>query len=74
MILIKTALLIATIAFVSSLSGPLEAYLDPGTGSMAIQMILAGVVAGIAAAKVYWHKISSLIFRRETKNQPTLLD
>jgi hypothetical protein len=37
------------------------AYLDPGTGSMILQVLLGGV-AGIAlAGKLYWQKIRSFI-------------
>ncbi len=33
------------------------AYLDPGTGSMLLQVILGGVAAVGVAVKLYWHKI-----------------
>jgi hypothetical protein len=36
------------------------AYLDPGTGSMLLQVILGGVAAIGVALKLYWHKIMSL--------------
>ena len=72
--LVSIALLVASIFFVSSLDGDLEAYLDPGTGSMAIQMILAGVVAGLAAVRVYWYKLKSLFRRREARGDASILD
>ena len=34
-----------------------EAYLDPGTGSMLLQVILGGVAAVGVIIKVYWHKL-----------------
>ena len=34
-----------------------EAYLDPGTGSMLLQVILGGVAAIGVAIKLYWHKL-----------------
>jgi hypothetical protein len=34
-----------------------EAYLDPGTGSMMLQVILGGVAAIGVAIKLYWHKL-----------------
>lgn len=38
-----------------------HAYLDPGTGSIILQVLLGGI-AGIAlAGKLYWHKFLSLI-------------
>jgi len=33
------------------------AYLDPGTGSMLLQVILGGVAAVGVALKLYWHRI-----------------
>jgi hypothetical protein len=37
-----------------------HAYLDPGTGSIILQVLLGGI-AGIALAiKLYWHKFLSL--------------
>ena len=34
-----------------------EAYLDPGTGSMLLQVILGGVAAVGVAIKLYWYKL-----------------
>ena len=36
----NVAWFVAVFLFVSSLTGPLHAYLDPGTGSMIIQLVL----------------------------------
>jgi len=33
------------------------AYLDPGTGSMLLQVILGGIAAVGVALKLFWHKI-----------------
>jgi hypothetical protein len=48
-------------------SGPaVFAYLDPGTGSMAVSAIV-GIFASVAlAVKTYWHKIKGF-FRRDNK-------
>ena len=35
------------------------AYLDPGTGSMMIQGIIAGVTGGIVVIRLYWAKLRS---------------
>jgi hypothetical protein len=42
-------------------------YLDPTTGSMVLQIVMGGVLAALAATKVYWNRIRS-IFRRERKD------
>jgi hypothetical protein len=50
----------ATMALGMSTSSA-HAYLDPGTGSIILQVLLGGI-AGIALAlKLYWHKFLSLI-------------
>ena len=38
-------------------SEPVFAYLDPGTGSMLLQVILGGIAAVGVAIKLFWHKI-----------------
>lgn len=40
-----------------------HAYLDPGTGSIILQMLLGGVAGVMVVAKLYWHQFTSL-FRR----------
>ena len=37
------------------------AYLDPGTGSMLLQVILGGVAAVAVAIKLYWHKFRAAL-------------
>ena len=39
------------------LTRPAWAYLDPGTGSMLLQVILGGIAAIGVALKLFWHKI-----------------
>ncbi|MCB9262749.1 MAG: hypothetical protein H6607_10275 [Flavobacteriales bacterium] len=33
------------------------AYLDPGSGSQILQMLVAGLIGGAYAIKIYWHRI-----------------
>ena len=35
------------------------AYLDPGTGSLIIQMAIGALVGGLVVAKVFWKKLTS---------------
>ena len=37
------------------------AYLDPGTGSMMLQVILGGIAAIGVAIKLYWHKLRAAL-------------
>jgi peptidoglycan/LPS O-acetylase OafA/YrhL len=62
--LITAALLLTMFFLVSQSSGPLYAYLDPGTGSFALQFILGGLVALLAAVRVYWDRLKNFVQRR----------
>jgi len=46
----------------ASLSFPLPAfaYLDPGSGSMLLQLLMGGVVGVIAILKLYWQSFTGL--------------
>ena len=45
-----------------------HAYLDPGTGSMLFQALIAAVTGGIFLIKTYWSKIK-LFFYRDKKTK-----
>ena len=63
---LQVALLGAFFLFLSNFNGPVHGYLDPGTGSVAIQVILGGVVALLATLKLYWARITSWWRRKPT--------
>jgi hypothetical protein len=64
---ITAALFVTMFLFCSYLSGNVEAYLDPGTGSMALQLLIGGVVAVLATVKVYWTRLKSFSTRKRTE-------
>lgn len=37
------------------------AYLDPGSGSYIVQMIIAGILGGFYALKLYWNRVVNFI-------------
>ena len=43
---------------------PAAAYLDPGSGSMLLQVLLGGFAAVGVAVKLYWHRFSALFSRK----------
>jgi hypothetical protein len=51
---------------------PAHAYVDPGTGSMAVQMIIGGLVAAAFVIKTYYYqlkaKIRNIFGRGDTEN------
>jgi hypothetical protein len=46
------------------------AYLDPGTGSMLVQLLVGGVAAAGVAIKLYWHRILRLLRIRKAEPEP----
>ena len=38
-----------------------HAYIDPGTGSMALQILLAGIVGALFTIKTYWRKAKEFV-------------
>jgi hypothetical protein len=62
-------------ALLSASYGTAFAYLDPGTGSIILQSLIAGIIGSMAFARMYWTRLKE-IFRRtfgdrgnDTKNQ-----
>jgi len=45
--------------------GRAEAYFDPGTGSIVLQVVAGGLIAAIGVTKAYWHRIKSIFRKRE---------
>lgn len=41
------------------MTGTSHAYLDPGTASILLQGLIAGVAGGIVMMKLYWAKVKS---------------
>ena len=40
-------------------AGPSHAYIDPGTGSMILQSILAGVAVAAGLLRTYWYRLKT---------------
>ncbi len=53
---IKFVLLVGTTLPVTAI-----AYLDPGTGSMLLQVILGGIAAVAVALKLFWYRIIAFL-------------
>ncbi len=46
-----------------------NAYIDPGTGSMIIQGLLAAVAAGAVAIGIFWHRLKGFFGRLFGRNK-----
>ena len=63
---ILTASFIALL-LMGAMSRTAYAYLDPGTGSMIIQILLGGIAGAAVMLKLYWHKVKALFAGRRAK-------
>ena len=43
---------------------PARAYLDPGTGSMILQGLIAGIAVAWFTIKTYWYKLAALFGKK----------
>ena len=55
-----------------SAAQPAHAYLDLGTGSILLQMLLGGVAGAVVIAKLYWYRIKAFFGRGDS--EPTSTD
>jgi hypothetical protein len=51
-----------------------HAYLDPATGSMALQAILAIVAAVLISVKAFWHRIRGFFGGGDSSAEPSDVD
>ena len=67
----STKRLIAGLVFFSAIgiAPPAHAYLDPGTGSMLLQLLLGGAAGALVVGKLYWHRVKAF-FGRESAPRP----
>jgi O-antigen/teichoic acid export membrane protein len=63
----KTIFLVLVFFGVSNLAVPAHAYLDAGTGSMLLQLILGGVAGLVVIMKLYWQKFLSFFRKHDSK-------
>ncbi len=53
---------------IGAMTGTAHAYLDPGAGSMVLQLLLGGIAGMAVVLKLYWHKVKALLGRRGAKD------
>ena len=57
---------VLVVLVVMAAEAPAEAYLDPGAGSILLQVLLGGFAAAGVFAKLFWHSLSAPFRRRES--------
>jgi membrane associated rhomboid family serine protease len=71
---LNVSLFVAVFLFVSHLTGRAEAYLDPGTGSMVVQLVVGGLVGALALMKLYWRRLKAFVLRRRAAEDSPFAD
>lgn len=63
----------ATLAFAAlfAMTTWAAAYLDPGTGSLALQMLIAGALTAAASIKIFWARLKDIVRRVIGGHTPT---
>ena len=61
--LMTAVLLVAMFLLISERNGVVHAYLDPGTGSIGLQLLIGGALAAIATLRAYWARIKAFALR-----------
>jgi len=68
--LIKTPVVPALFFF--TFPETLDAYLDPGTGSIILQVVIGAAVGGLLAVGLFWHRVKTFfknLFSRGEKHE-----
>ena len=50
------------------------AYLDPGTGSMILQLLLGGIAGAVIVLKLYWQRFLTLFKGNSSDSKPSESD
>jgi hypothetical protein len=65
---LRTALIVLWFLLVSA--SPAQAYLDPGAGSMMLQVVLGGSAAFLVILKLCWQRLLALIGMQRKQGEP----
>ena len=52
-------------------AGPSHAYIDPGTGSIILQSILAGIAVAVGMLRMFWYRIKTFFVSRDDTGRDT---
>ena len=65
--MMKLFIFTVTLWLLLLLTNPVYAYLDPGTGSMLLQAMLAALAAVAVVFRIFWNRIRGLFRSRKKK-------
>ena len=55
-------------------AGTAYAYIDPGTGAIVLQFLLAGILGAAIAVKMYWNRLKGFLKGRFSARNPKKRD
>ncbi len=61
----KFPVIVCVLGITIGFTAPAHAYLDPGTGSLLLQGLIATMVAAAATGSIYWGKIRSFFAKKK---------
>lgn len=50
------------------IAAPAQAYIDPGAGSLVLQLIIGGVASAFVAIKLFWRRIRGTASHAESES------
>ena len=68
-----TRKILFTVMGVLLLTNNAQAYLDPGTGSMILQGVIAGIAMATVTIKLYWHRLVAFFKGEKLEKEEDLL-
>ncbi len=54
---------LSMVAAIALWTAPAQAYIDPGSGSMFLQLLVAAIAGGLWTLKVYWRRLMGFFTR-----------
>ena len=62
------------LALVFGFGSPAYAYLDAGTGTMLLQVLVGGVAGALVIGKLYWHRLKQFLGIGQSKDSASKAD
>lgn len=66
---ISSHVVLLAVLFFVFFTTPAHAYLDAGTGSFIIQLVIGGIAGVLVAGKLFWHQILSVFGLRKSADK-----
>jgi hypothetical protein len=71
MVQVRRAVVIWLAIQMAGFSAAAHAYLDPGTGSILVQSLLAGIAGAVAIVSLYWQRVKAFFANMRKSSQDT---